>query len=760
MGEMMRRTVAVATVLVGFGAPALAQVELPDPVYRVHMSATYDPASQQVEGVQRIRWRNTSSVPVDELQFHLYLNAFANNRSTFMSESGGQLRGIEMDEKRWGWVNVEAMRLAYGSDLAGAGVALAPEGADGFGAPFAPTLQGEPRTPELSALTDLKAVEEFIQPDDGNPDDRTVARYPLPRPLDPGEWVELEIEFASQMPEIFARTGAHGDFVLGGQWFPKIGVFEDAGQRGRVEAGWNTHQFHANSEFYADFGDWDVTLELPTRYAGRIGATGQLVEETADDSGVVARFTQRGVHDFAWTADPGFIVVEDRFDPHADVPAEQAQAIAATLGVAVEDLELQPVDIRLMLQPAHRSQAGRYMEAAKAAIRGYGLRLGAYPYETLTMVDPPRGGFGAGGMEYPTFITLGTHPLLAVPGFRKVRAAESVTVHEFGHNFFQGMIASNEFEEAWIDEGMNSYYEAVVMEEHYGAMIELFGLRAEPFQLDRLQLGAGRYTDAVVQPSWSYLTRGSYGLNSYARPAATLHHLEKLLGPETFHRAMRRFFQTWRFRHPSTADFENVVREASNDDIDWFLEQALHSDRALDYRVRSIRSRSETEATGWFWNDDGEMELLGELDRPHELDEPTLAGDEAGDEGAGGGDAVEQPDDVGEAKDSGGDTVYRTEVVVDRAGEFVHPVTIELVFDDGERVRRLWNGRSRWYRIVEERPAKLVSAEVDPDHVMVLDVDPLNNSRRLEQNRGPAAKVLTHMLFWLQNLFELTAFAG
>ena len=98
--------------------------------------------------------------------------------------------------------------------------------------------------------------------------------------------------------------------------------------------------------------------------------------------------------------------------------------------------------------------------------------------------------------------------------------------------------------------------------------------------------------------------------------------------------------------------------------------------------------------------------------------------------------------------------------MIDRTGEFIHPVTIELVFDDGERIRHEWNGRSRWFRIVDERPAKLVSAEVDPDHVMVLDVDPLNNSRRLEPNRGPTAKVLVHMLFWLQNLFELTSFAG
>jgi hypothetical protein len=733
--------IVVATALAG---PALAQVALPDPVYQVSMTAGYDADSQQVRGVERIRWRNTTSAPVDELQFHLYLNAFANDRSTFMTESGGQLRGIEMKKRRWGWIEVESMRLAYGADLVADGVLGEEEGADPFHRSQTTALPGEPEPIRLDGFPDLKMVEEFVRPDDGNPEDRTVARYPLPKTLAPGEWVELEIGFLAQMPEIFARTGAHGGFVLGGQWFPKIGVFEDAGDRGRDEPGWNTHQFHANSEFYADFGDWDVRLELPEEYAGRIGATGRLVSESVDGGIVTAHFVQPGVHDFAWAGDPRFIVVEDRFDPDRDVPAEQVEAMAATLGVPASELRLLPVDIRLLLQPAHRAQAERYMDAAKAAIRGYGLRLGAYPYATLTMVDPPRGGFGSGGMEYPTFITLGTHPLMEVPGFRGIRVPESVTVHEFGHNFFQGMIASNEFEEAWIDEGINSFYEMKVMEEEYGPMLELFGLRANPDDLDRLQLGAGRYSDSVVQPSWSYRSNSSYGINSYARPAVTLQHLENLLGTETFSRAMRRFFQTWRFHHPSSEDFERIIRDDAGVDIDWFLDQAFHSDRALDYRVRTAISRRYKEPQGWFWREDGGKDLLGELDRQDD-----------GDRDSGTGSEVESGDDQ-----DGENENYRTEVVVERVGEFVHPVTIELVFADGERLRHQWDGRDRWMRYIEIRPAKLESVEVDPDHLMVLDVDPINNSRRLEPNRTPVIKMLVHLEFWLQNLFALTSVMG
>ena len=260
-------------VVVGLAETAAAQV-LPDPVYLVRMEARYAPETRRIEGVERLRWRNTASVPVDELQFHLYLNAFANDQSTFMAESGGQLRSQRKSEDVWGWIEVGAMRLAYGDELDPEGsFREVPPAGEGW---QTPTWEELPPT-RMPVRPDLKAVEEFIQPDDGNLEDRTVTRYPLPRPLAPGEWLELEIEFQASLPDPFARSGAHGEYVLAAQWFPKVGVFEDRGVRGRAEPGWNTHQYHAHSEFYADFGDWDVTLSLPARYHGRVGATGQLV---------------------------------------------------------------------------------------------------------------------------------------------------------------------------------------------------------------------------------------------------------------------------------------------------------------------------------------------------------------------------------------------------------------------------------------------------------------------------------------------------
>jgi len=686
----------------------------PPPVHETVLEATFDPDTRQVDGRERLRWRNTASVPVTELQFHLYLNAFSSSETTFMRGSGGEMRGSEHGGEGWAFIEVDSMRLPDGTDLA--------------------------------------AVEEFLRPDDGNPDDRTVARYPLPRPLAPGEWIDLDIDFTSRFPEPpFARTGTFQDYVLAGQWFPKIAVFEDAGDRGRAEAGWNAHQFHPASEFYADFGTYEATLTLPARYAGKIGATGRQLESRTEGDTVTVRYRQEGVHDFAWTADPDYLVIEDRFDPATDVPAEFRRRWAETLGVDEAELDLSPVELTLLLQPAHADQVERYMESAKAGIRGYGVRLGAYPYDTLTLVDPPWGALGSGGMEYPTFITLGTHPLLQVPGFRGVLAPEIVTVHEFGHQFFQGMIASNEFEESWIDEGINTYYENEVMDDDYGDHgVALFGMETSYAEGLRGGLDGGEFRDPMATPSWRFLTRGSYGLNSYNRPGLVLNHMEGLLGEAEFHRAMRDFFQQHRFSHPSTADFEAAIEQSTGQDLEWFFSQALHSTRNLDYSVRTLRNRKVKDPEGVFWRAGERYEVGG--------DDAEDDSDDNAEDSTDTTEAADEDEDDSDSADE--DDRWRSEVVVFRHGEFIHPVTLEVTFDDGRVVRRQWDGENRWARWTFTGSAKVTSAEIDPDHQWTLDHNRLNNSITDEADPTPALAVSTDLLYWFQLLMAATGLVG
>ena len=305
-------------------------------------------------------------------------------------------------------------------------------------------------------------------------------------------------------------------------------------------------------------------------------------------------------------------------------------------------------------------------------------------------------------------------------------------MHELAHNYWQGQVASNEFEEPWLDEGLATFYEALVVDGLLGGAGDVLGLHTSVLESCHAALTATPYSDPVDTASWRFERGGAVVAHTYHRPAAMLAHLERLLGKAVFHRAMRRFFTTWRFRHPSTADFELGMSRAATQDLGWFFAQALHGTEFLDYAVRSASSVEVAAPEGTSWQG-GKPRLVARSD---------------GSPGVAAGEGVAAP------------PVRRSVVVVERRGGFRHPVTVEMVFADGSRERREWDGEARWRRFEVTGPARMLSAEVDPDEVLFLDADRVNNSLLLEPNRKPANKLLTHLLFWLQNLFSLTAVLG
>src|SRR5215472_6814481 len=260
------------------GALPLAAARPPSPpVVAYTIEASLDPAAKTVTGKERLVWRNPSGDSVSELRFHLYLNAFKNNRTTFLREWGGRLREDPGGSRAqdWGSIDIDAMVTEKGEDL--------------------------------------KPVARFVQPDGNDASDETVLAVALPSPVPPGGAISLDIAFRDKLPRVFARTGFVRDFFLVGQWFPKIGVYEPAGLRGRPAGGWNCHAFHANSEFYADYGSYDVTLTVPSRFI--VGATGKRISVTKKGGATTYHFQEDDVHDFAWTADPRYVVVEFPFSP-------------------------------------------------------------------------------------------------------------------------------------------------------------------------------------------------------------------------------------------------------------------------------------------------------------------------------------------------------------------------------------------------------------------------------------------------------------
>src|SRR5690242_5587610 len=256
------------------------------------IAARLDPDTRTITGTETIVWRNITRTTATELQFHLYWNAWTNARTTYMRERA--LVGSDPDANRppgdWSRIDVTSIRLV------------------------------EP------SAADLTAAQHFIAPDDSSPDDHTVMAVPLPRPIAPGGTVRIEIKWSAHVPRPFSRTGAIGNFFFIAQWFPKLGVLQDDG--------WNCHQFHSSTEFFSDYGVYDVSLTVPQRWI--VGATGVERGRADDASGTTThRYYQEDVHDFTWTTSPDFVERSAAFE-HPTLPR---------------------VEMRLLLQPEHLAQA-------------------------------------------------------------------------------------------------------------------------------------------------------------------------------------------------------------------------------------------------------------------------------------------------------------------------------------------------------------------------------------------------------------------
>ena len=367
-------------------------------VVAYQIDAKYDPADHTVDATETLTYRNLTGQPLQRFPFHLYLNAFQ-PKSTWVHEAhrDGSFRSSRFET----WEPED-----LGSN--------------------------EITSFEVVGMGDLTKQMKFVSPDDGNPDDKTVFEVQLPHPVAPGQDVQFKIKFRAKFPEVVARTGYKRTFLLAGQWFPKVGVW--------WHGAWNCHQFHAMTEFFADFGTYDVKITLPKNYV--IGATGVQTSESDNGNGTkTVAFHAEDVHDFAWTADPNFKVIDDEFN--------------GSVG---------PVKIRLLSYTSHKSSWQRYVDVLKGSMQRFDQWYGPYPYAQITVVDPPHGGDEAGGMEYPTFITAGTDWF----AFKGDHDTELVTEHEFGHQYWYGMVATNEFENGWLDEGINSYTEVKVLDNMYG----------------------------------------------------------------------------------------------------------------------------------------------------------------------------------------------------------------------------------------------------------------------------------------------------
>jgi hypothetical protein len=264
-----------------------------------------------------------------------------------------------------------------------------------------------------------------------------------------------------------------------------------------------------------------------------------------------------------------------------------------------------------------------------------------------------------------------------------VLAPEGVTEHEFGHQYWYGMVATNEFEEAWLDEGINSFTEVKVMDALYGKNTSTlafgFAQMGEPGQQRVGYLGSDD-SDAIAQFAWKYRNNNSYGAITYGKTATMLLTLEKVIGEDTLRQAIHTYFMRYRFTHPTGQDFIKTVEEVSGKDLKWYFDQAVYGTNVFDYEIDDAHS----DPLKWW--------------------------------------------DTSMAHPKPADGMYRTYVTVRRKGDFIFPVDLEVKFDDGTTATGHWDGKDRWFRYQYDRKAQLVSAEIDPQTQLYLDRNFFNNS--------------------------------
>lgn len=343
------------------------------------------------------------------------------------------------------------------------------------------------------------------------------------------------------------------------------------------------------------------------------------------------------------------------------------------------------------MQPEHSGSTERYFQSAIAALEYFQKHLGKYPYSMLTLVDPPLEASGSSGMEYPTFITCG-ETFWGLPS--GIRSAEVVTIHEFGHQYFQGMLASNEFEESFLDEGFNQYYEGRIMDATYGkgSMINLFGFKLNDSETPRMAYVSMQNIkiSEIFRKSWEY-PKGTYGTLTYMKTATMLQTLENLIGTKTMDEVMQTYFIRWRFKHPAVKDFVAIVDEIApkrtnykyGKNFDWYFEQTLYKSPDCDYEVSEINQNQCT---------------------------------------------------------------------IKRLGDMIIPTEILVKFTDGKEKLISWNGVDYSKVLKFEKP--ISSVTIDPKNKILFDLNLNNNSRNLGQSSLPFVKYAMKIMFWVQNLMS------
>ncbi|MFT4537155.1 MAG: hypothetical protein ACI9P5_004536 [Saprospiraceae bacterium] len=584
---------------------------------------------------QTLRWKNTSPDTIKSLRFYMYMNAFKDMKSSYLRNSGGKIFGRDIADRsaeEWGHISIDKMLNVDGVDL-------------------------------------VKSAQ-FIQPDDGNINDHSILEIPLENLLLPGKTGTYEMDFTTKMPKTIARSGySQKDFFLFVHWFPQVCVYE---QDKYGTWGWNSHQFVPGTEFFADFGDYKVTISASSHL--QIGGSGCRISESKENNRQTVELQAHDLIDF------GFVVYSE-FDVYKS--------------------SFQGVDIEILMPPEHSAFADRYRQAIEHGLEYMNENVGPYPYPKITVVDPPVHALNSGFMEYPMMITAAS--FYGIP--KSIRSVESLVIHEFVHMYFMATLASNEKEEAWLDEGFVTYYEDRITDHFHGKKLSFFNVlgfrsgnaensRLEYTKLDHSSLGP------IAKPGWEI--KGPYKGLIYAKTSSMLKTLEGLVGRPAMDKVIQTYYQSYKFKHPKEADFRRIATEVLSDvykdfDLNYFFEQCLHGTEICDYEVVSIENTDSNSGNN-------------------------------------------------------------TKIVLSQNGGLQFPVSVEIIYENESVAYMEWDG-TLGEKIIEFEPGvKIKAVNIDPNNTIALDINFNNNSLTYDPNKKPIIKYAAKSTNWMQTILEYASF--
>lgn len=500
------------------------------------ITVTLDDDKHFLHGSEEFTYTNNSPDTLRQLVIHLWANAYSHDRTAFseqMLEDGSTAFYYSKPARR-GYID------------------------------------------SLRFMVDGKAATHSFHPD--TPD---IATLPLPAPLPPGESTVVSTPFRVKIPAPFSRMGHTKQAYFISQWFPKPAVYD--------RDGWHPMPYLNFGEYFAEIGSYDVRITLPKNYVVMATGNCETPEESAWMDSLAAlprasdtmwkkswpasamemktvRFTEANIHDFAWFADKRWVVRKDTV------------MVPGTGDVTTAWTAFLPTSGR-----AWDTMGTRYL---KAAVNTYSRELGPYAYRTIKAVEGDQN--AGGGMEYPTVTLIDR-------GFAGSTLA-TVIVHEAGHNWFQGMLATNERVHPWLDEGFNTFYEHKAVEElkkdslFLKKMGKTVSIGEQEVMYQLLATGEGQPLSGHAASFRSM----NLATDVYQKTALNMRALEGFMGPDALRAAMQDYFQTWKHRHPSPADFETAIRKHTNKNVDWFFGEAIHATTRPDFAIRRVMTDGDS----------------------------------------------------------------------------------------------------------------------------------------------------------------------